>query len=264
MRAVVFLTILISGISATTPSQANDCDASDATHGVQGGNYCIAVETVSQSPGAPMIVVLHGDMSSGKPPTYNKWFAKRIAEQVPDATIVAMLRPGYDNGAGKKSQGSTNGRRDHYTGINIDAVAGAIRNLATHHKASRTIVVGHSGGAATAAVAAGRLPGVMDAMVLISCPCDITRWRLERNASSWTASLSPSDYIKQVPLETRILAVNGSNDENTRPGLAKTYVSDIRKRGGNAEFVEIKNARHNLSSKMADQILPLISEVVRP
>jgi pimeloyl-ACP methyl ester carboxylesterase len=108
-------------------------------------------------------------MSSGKPPSYATRFARRITETNPDVTIISMLRPGYDNGNGKKSQGNTNGRRDHYTAANIDAVAKAVQNLAVHHNASRTIVVGHSGGAATAALIAGRHPDILDGMVLISC-----------------------------------------------------------------------------------------------
>ncbi|MEH6753233.1 MAG: alpha/beta hydrolase [Alphaproteobacteria bacterium] len=241
---------------------ANDCDRSDPTNGVTGGNYCIAVETVTTNPGAPLVVVLHGDMSSGKPPSYATRFAKRITERNPDITIVSMLRPGYDNGDGKKSQGSTNGRRDHYTGVNVDAVGDAIRNLAAHHKAPRTIVVGHSGGAATAALIAGRQPEVLDGMVLISCPCDITRWRLERNGSAWPSSLSPSDYVDQVRPDLQITAVTGRNDDNTQPGLAKSYVAEIRERGGIANFLEIPGERHFLSTKLADQVLPMISEMV--
>lgn len=247
-----------------TPSSAlaNDCDRSDPTNGVSGGNYCIAVETVTENSGAPLVVVLHGDMSSGKPPSYATRFAKRITERNPDITIVSMLRPGYDNGNGKKSEGSTNGRRDHYTGVNVDAVGLAIQNLAAHHKASRTIVVGHSGGAATAALIAGRQPEVLDGMVLISCPCDITRWRLERNGSTWPSSLSPSDYVDQVRPDLQITAVTGRNDDNTQPGLAKSYVADIQERGGNAKFLEIRGERHFLSTKLANETLPLISEMI--
>lgn len=248
-------------LGMTTTAHGNACDPSDPRHGVVGGNLCIAVETVSQSPGAPLIVVLHGDMSSGKPPTYNKWFAQKVAGHVPDATIVAMLRPGYRNGAGKKSEGNTHGRKDHYTDTNIDAVAGAVRVLAAHHMAARTILIGHSGGAATAGVIAGRHPGLLDGAVLISCPCDIKRWRLERNASSWPASLSPSDYIASIPADTVVLAVTGRNDDNTRPGLAKSFVADLRKRGGNATFAEIDGVGHRLSSQFADRILPMIAKL---
>ena len=248
---------------AIHPAQANQCDSADFQHGVSGGKYCIAVETVTENPGAPLVVVLHGDMSSGKPPTYATRFAKRIADLSPDVTIVSMLRPGYDNGQGKKSEGSTNERRDHYTANNIDAVAKAVRNLAAHHKASHTIIVGHSGGAATAALIAGRNPDILDGMVLISCPCDITRWRLERNASSWPASLSPSDYVDTVPLDTIVLAMTGRNDDNTGPGLAKSYVAEIRERGGNATFIEIAGERHFLSTKMSDEILPRIAQMLK-
>lgn len=260
-RTVVVAATAVAGLSFGGSASANACDPSDPRQGVMGGNLCIAVETVSQSPGAPLIVILHGDMSSGKPPTYNKWFAQKVAGHVPDATIVAMLRPGYGNGAGKKSEGNTHGRKDHYTDTNIDAVAGAVRALAAHHMAARAILIGHSGGAATAGVIAGRHPGLLDGAVLISCPCDIKRWRLERNASSWPASLSPSDYIASIPADTVVLAVTGRNDDNTRPSLAKSFVSDLRKRGGNATFAEIDGVGHRLSSQFADRILPMIAKL---
>lgn len=260
LAILMSLTAILGMTSADV--HANDCDLNDPTHGISGGNYCIAIETITEKPGTALVVVLHGDMSSGKPPSYATRFAKRIAERNPDITIVSVLRPGYDNGQGKKSQGSTNGRRDHYTGTNIDAVAVAIQNLTAHHKASRTIVVGHSGGAATAALIAGRHPGILDGMVLISCPCDILRWRQERNGSSWSASLSPGDYVDQIRPEMQIIAVTGRNDKNTGPGLAKSYVAEIRERGGNAKFVEVSGERHFLSTKMANQVLPMISEMV--
>ena len=261
-RSLFYLPLLASlcltFLSSFSPAHANGCDLSNPLDGVAGGSLCIAVETITENPGTALVVVLHGDMSSGKPPSYATRFARRITETNPDVTIISMFRPGYNNGNSKKSQGNTNGRRDHRTAANIDAVAKAVQNLAVQHNASRTIVVAHSGGAATAALIAGRHPDILDGMVLISCPCDITRWRRERNGSDWPASLSPNNYIDQIDPKIQITAVTGRNDTNTRPGLAKTYIANIRERGGNAKFLEISGERHFLSTKLAHQTLPLI------
>ena len=40
---------------------------------------------------------------------------------------MALIRPGYDDGAGNLSSGELHGRFDNYTAANIDAVAVAVR-----------------------------------------------------------------------------------------------------------------------------------------
>jgi hypothetical protein len=66
----------------------------------------------------------------------------------------------------------------------------------------------------------GRHPGVADAAVLAACPCFITEWRAGRRR--WMQSLSPDEVIKQVPVATRVVALTGDADDNTRPILAGT------------------------------------------
>src|ERR1043165_9961224 len=114
---------------------------------VPGGGLCLAAATYGASgAGASpaLVVVLHGDVSSGGPADYHFATARSLAG--PGVVAVALVRPGYSDSAGRVSEGSANGRRDHYTATNINAVADAIAALKTHYKARRVVVLGHSGG----------------------------------------------------------------------------------------------------------------------
>src|SRR5262249_60065324 len=122
--------------------------------------------------------------------------------------------------AGRVSEGSTLGRQDNYTAAHVSAVAGAIDALKQHYRPRRTIYVGHSGGAAIGGVLIGRRPGLLDAAVLVSCPCDLARWRHAHGRTPWTRSLSPDFFIPRVPSTTSVIAVTGTDDENTFPPLA--------------------------------------------
>jgi pimeloyl-ACP methyl ester carboxylesterase len=69
------------------------------------------------------------------------------------------LRPGYKDDTGEQSEGKrglTTG--DNYTPEVVDAVASATDQLRTRFHPARTVLVGHSGGAAIAANVLGRWP----------------------------------------------------------------------------------------------------------
>ena len=81
-RSLFYLPLLASlcltFLSSFSPAHANGCDLSNPLDGVAGGSLCIAVETITENPGTALVVVLHGDMSSGKPPSYATRFARRF------------------------------------------------------------------------------------------------------------------------------------------------------------------------------------------
>jgi pimeloyl-ACP methyl ester carboxylesterase len=196
---------------------------------------------------------LHGDVSSGGPANYHFAFAQKLLD-APDAqnlVAVAMVRPGYPDGAGNTSTGDDR-RYDHYTPENIDAVADAVRHLKEHYQASRVVLVGHSGGAAISAVILGRHPGLAAAAVLVSCPCVISTWRAQRpRKSAWLHSESPHDWAKKVPEGSRVVALTGTDDTNTKPALAEEYVELLRKRGIDARFIVVPRASHNSAFRSA-------------
>ena len=231
---------------APSPVSMN-CDAPDNINSVAAGELCLGVrvfgaEAASTSP--VLIVLLHGDVSDGGPADYMYPAAQDISSAHPEAIVAHLLRPGYDDGQGRRSTGQAFGRRDHYTAANVDAIAAAIENLADHYTASRVVVLGHSGGAAMAGVMLGRHPEVADAALLLSCPCDIDRWRAERNRSAWTRSESPSAYIDRIPTTLTVVAMTGSGDTTTQPHLARDYIEALQERGVAAEFIRIGGGSH--------------------
>jgi len=160
---------------------------------------------------------------------------------------VALNRPGYADGEGRASQGANYGRSDNYTAGNIAAVGGAIMALKAHYGARRVVYVGHSGGAAVGGVLIGRRPRLIDAAVLISCPCDIPRWLAERRRAPWSRCLSPSAYVHRVSAATEVIAITGSADANTTPDLARDYVAKLANRGVPARFVSVAGAGHGFA-----------------
>jgi pimeloyl-ACP methyl ester carboxylesterase len=189
-----------------------------------------------------LLVFLHGDTSAGGPADYLFEFAYRFSRA--GVVSVALLRPGYSDKTGRTSQGTHYERTDSYTPANIAAVGAAIDALKKHFQPRRTIVVGHSGGAAIAGVLIGKNPGLIQGAILVSCPCDIARWRRERNRSPWTRSESPSSYVHKVPASTTVVAITGASDDNTGPALAQDYVAQLAKRGVPARFEAAKGAGH--------------------
>lgn len=219
---------------------------------VYGGGLCLAAETFgAESAGASpvLVVVVHGDISDGGAATYHARFARTLAR--PGVVVVALIRPGYTDAAGRVSQGNDYAREDNYTPENIAAVGGAIDALKAHYRAARTIYVGHSGGAAIGGVLIGKRRGLVDAAVLVSCPCDIARWRRARWHDAWKRSESPDFYAHRVPVTTEVVAITGAADENTTPALAQDYVASLTKRGVRARFVSVEGAAHGFSGVAA-------------
>ncbi len=113
--------------SEAAQSQIEPC-ASKGPAFVAGNTMCLVAHSQGSttSPQGTLIVILHGDVSAGGPANYHFNLGRDIARAYPRAAIFGIVRPGYPNGGGLVSDGSDNGRRDHYTAENIDAVAAAI------------------------------------------------------------------------------------------------------------------------------------------
>jgi pimeloyl-ACP methyl ester carboxylesterase len=175
---------------------------------------------------------------------------------------VALLRPGYNDKTGRTSQGTHHGRIDSYTPANIAAVGAAIDVLKKHFQPRRTIVVGHSGGAAIAGVLIGKNPGLIQGAILVSCPCDIARWRRERGRRPWTRSESPSSYLYKVPPSTTVVAITGENDDNTRPGVSQDYVAQLAKRGVPARFETVQGAGHFFLNNLQSSVTVALNKML--
>jgi len=243
-------TLILAALACafTTTARASCPPESGIVDHVFGGGLCLVAETfgAEQAGAHPvLIVVVHGDISDGGAATYHARFARTLAR--PGVVAVALIRPGYWDATGRKSEGDTLGREDNYTAANIAAIGGAIDALKKHYGAARVIYVGHSGGAAIGGVLIARRHGLIDAAVLVSCPCDIPRWVKTHRYKPWTRSLSPAFYAYRVPAATEVVAITGVADENTQPALAADYVASLRKRGVRARFEAVEGAGHGFS-----------------
>src|SRR4030095_8659169 len=100
-----------------------------------------------KSSGPPvLVVVLHGDLLGVRAvprATYHYEFARDAATKIDNLVVAALLRPGYRDHTGERSdgrQGMTTG--DNYTPEVVDAIAGAIDQLKAKFNAARTGLAG--------------------------------------------------------------------------------------------------------------------------
>ena len=138
---------------------------------------------------------------------------------------------------------SHGGRSDHYTRDNLLEVGTAIERLRERYKPRTVIAVGHSGGAATTAVLLGLKPGLIDAAVLVACPCDTVAWRAGRRA--WSRSENPLEWVGKIDPAARVIALTGEKDDNTSPALARAYVDALAAHKVNAVFRLVPGETHN-------------------
>ncbi|MEP6739655.1 MAG: alpha/beta fold hydrolase [Caldimonas sp.] len=223
------------------------CEAEDFELKVSGASQCLLMRRFGPTEPQTMIVWLHGDVSSGGPADYHFAAAKKAAQEFAADKVlsVALVRPGYSDGSGESSSVAftQSGRSDHYTKDNIGEVGAAIERLRNRFKPSRVIVVGHSGGAATTAVLLGMKPGLIDAAVLVSCPCELVAWRSGRR--EWSRSENPIKWADRVDPAVHVIALTGEKDDNTLPDLARGYVQALQARHVDAVFRALPDETHN-------------------
>jgi pimeloyl-ACP methyl ester carboxylesterase len=217
---------------------------------VQGGAYRLHVtinmgERLSERP--VLLVALHGDLGTG----YEDRFASQAASGR-DVVGVGLLRPGYRNRKGNTSDGErgfTTG--DNYNARNTDAIAAAIAELKRKYHPRKTVLAGHSGGAAIVANIVGRHPDVADEALLIACPCDVDAWRehmLRRNKFEGFRgkidTLSPIDQLTGVRVPVTLIA--GTKDDVAPPDLSERYRDTGVKLGKNIRLVKLDGKDHEI------------------
>jgi len=248
-------------------AEAAPCPAEALETAMTGRNECIVLRTfkgpAAQARPQSLLVVVHGDVSGGGPANYHFSVAQRLVAlpELSSSVAVALVRPGYEDGAGNASSGSNFDRSDSYTAANIDEIAGVVGKLKAAYGPQRIVLLGHSGGAAISAVLIGRHPGLVDGAVLIACPCHLDDWRNARNRRLWTRSESPHRHASRVPPSTRVIALTGSADDNTFPSLARDYVRRLVDNGVVARFEQIEGTSHN-SAFSSERVGAAVSELV--
>lgn len=260
----VFLAIALLLVSFG--SRAEPCANADDQTRVTGVSQCLLTRHFGPLAAENLLVWLHGDVSSGGAANYHFSVAEGTTGTLAGQNVqsVALVRPGYPDGSGDSSSvdASHAGRSDHYTRENIAEVAAAVRRLKERYQAKRVTVVGHSGGAATAAIMLGMEPGLVDNAVLVACPCDLAAWRASRRGKEWSRSENPAMWTENVSAAARVVALTGSRDDNTAPDLARRYVDALRSRKVDARFVEVAGASHNDAFRSAE-VTRAISELLQ-
>jgi predicted esterase len=205
-----------------------------------------------------LIVVLHGDLLGVRAipsSTYHYVFAREAAMKMDDVVIAALLRPGYRDETGEHSQGEVGlATGDNYTPEVVDAVAQAIDQLKAKFHPARTVLAGHSGGAAITGDLLGRSPSEVDAALLVSCVCDLVAWRkhmrqTQNNNPIWSApvkSLSPIDLAANVLRSVRVRLVVGSEDPVTPPELTQHYAEALRSLGDDVTVTIAPGLEHDI------------------
>ena len=225
------------------------CQSPDNLRSVSGTAHCLAIKTHSppRGPTKTLVVVLHGDLSSGDDADYIIPVASRAASY--GSIGVAIARPGYTLD-GRTSSGEPTrdqSRDDRYTAYEINSIAAAVASLKKHHGAERVVMIGHSGGAIFSGVMLGSAAPLVDVAILVSCPCDVPNWRSANGWEPLENAESPVDHLSDVPKSSKIIALTGKRDKNTWPGLAQDYVKKASSMGLDATFYMVEFARHRFS-----------------
>lgn len=205
------------------------------------------------SPNVDLVVFLHAD-SPFRDPVYQYDIAKEIVRSRPGTAAASVLRPGYVDSCADRSAGST-GRKmgDNYTADVVDSIASTIRQIQDDILPSRTIVIGHSGGAAIAALLASRFVELQEQSILVACPCDLSKWRssmakLTQN-SSWLEpmpGLSPIDEIESIDLTKQIDLWVGDEDVVTPPILSLEYSAQANQLGKTVSHYVLPGGDHDM------------------
>jgi pimeloyl-ACP methyl ester carboxylesterase len=159
--------------------------------------------------------------------------------------VAAVLRPGYRDHSGERSEG-TLGR--------VDAVGGVIEQLKARFRPAHTVLVGHSGGAAIAGNLLGRQPSAVDGALLVACDCDVAAWRnhmlqLEPNNRVWSAPitiLSPQDLASAVSPSVHVAVLAGANDNTVPPSISRDYAEALRKPVRNVTLTVAPGLGHDM------------------
>jgi len=244
MALAVVLTAATHQMAAAEP-----CAADHRTR-VAANDECLVIRTYGESAErTSLIIFIHGDGYRRDPSDYGPSdYMYRIAQKFGSKGVVAvgLIRPGYFDSAGNHSTGKSYRDRDNYRRDVIATVAAAVRVLKNHYKAEYVVLAGHSGGSAISGVIIGKYPGLVNAVVLAACPCNVADWRtMRRGYNNWLLSLSPHDFVDKIEKRTTIVAITGGRDDNSVPVLARDYVASLRAMGIDATFVEVPGVGHN-------------------
>jgi alpha-beta hydrolase superfamily lysophospholipase len=200
-----------------------------------------------------LIIVLHGDAPFGNP-VYHYAFAHSLSQNLKDVVILAILRPGYSDGLGGRSDGNRGlATGDNYTKDATKQLNQAVSEAAAKWHTRETSLIGHSGGAALAILMLADRPGLASSALVVSCPCDLKAWRLHMAARQFNPvfllpvhSLSPSDEISRLLPQTRLTFVVGDQDAVAPPWMTQNMAKLASARGLQVQVKRLPDRGHDI------------------
>lgn len=234
------------------------------------GHRIVGRVYVTETPrsSAPLVVLLHGDAPYINP-GYQYAVAADLADAVPGTRVVALMRPGYADAYGARSDGDRGfASGENYTLTVTNDVAAAIQSLKQRWGAPSVILVGHSGGAAVAANIAALTPGLVQHVFLVGCPCDVPAFRQHmarlHRSPMWLLpahSISPMQTLDRMEKKTKVTAISGVNDPVTLPEYAQNYIAKARTRGISASMIILPDKGHEILDDPA--VITRVSQAMR-
>jgi pimeloyl-ACP methyl ester carboxylesterase len=233
------------------------CDKADNRNWVTTHLGCIHIKSYKndQLKAHPnLVIVLHGDAPNNLP-GYQYRMAFNLAVLNENTVAVGVLRPGYKDPENYSSDGEKGFCcGDNYTRYHVDAIAQLIQQLQAYYHPSKTILLGHSGGAAISANVAGLYPNLLDATVLVACPCDVPAWRKymstqQPSNDDWkesVSSISPQTLIDSISPNNKMVLISGDYDEVVPMDLSVRYYEELLRKNKQAQFIRIPYESHEI------------------
>jgi pimeloyl-ACP methyl ester carboxylesterase len=241
---------LMTAKSHTVKSEA------DEQSWVQGGPYRLRISAFvsEEEPESPILVlVVHGDAPFHEP-DYQYAFAANVAATHRGVVSVGLLRPGYTDPQGNRSDGERGqGTGDSLNATNTDAIAGAIGELKRRWDARQVVVAAHSGGATLAANVLGRHPALIDKALLVSSIYDVEKWRqhmFEKTGApvfqGEIETLSPIEQVTGMSDQVEVTLMVGSQDEVAPPGFSEQYEAAARRHAKKVRLIQLEGEGHDI------------------
>ena len=264
MKYIFFITGILFSLLPTQRALAKSA-CSNIDREILVAERCTKIETYKSqknSDNPTLAIVLHGDSAFIRPFVQNR-VAQKIAENNDNVIAVGMLRPGYKDDFGRKSDGEmglTVG--DNYDDERVKQITDAIKSLKHIHKAGKVVLIGHSGGAAITTRIIGLYPNLIDHAVAISCPCNINAWRkdmlLRNEYEPFRGDLpisSPIELATNVSDKIKISLLVAKKDDVTKPYLTKQYYTELKKQGKHVEMKIIEGGHNIFQTNAAMEII---------
>jgi predicted esterase len=243
------------------------CSPADNLNWVIGKDEYLRIITLNTEESVSLdtlVVYLHGDGGRTiRPSDSLKHVERRINKK--NVAHIILMRPGYYDSTRNFSTGISDRRSRRgtsYNSHNVEEIALAIKKLQNYHKPKKIILVGHSGGAAIAALILGRHPGIANGAILAACPCNVNKWVQMGGTRSGRGALSPHDYVENIGPNITVIALTGTKDDNTFPILAAEYIEKLKQNNINAKFIGVESETHN-GVRRSPQFYNAINEILK-